>query len=227
MRSSDVSNCLRIALVASVVVILAGCTPTTSVGPSPSPSATASVDPQPSPTASDDPTGRLAVGDLVATPDGIADSQGQLLVAVTKPIVPGDPALAVVEWDDTVCDEPEAGPETGGWKPAFPLTDDGKYPFFPNMAARTMDSPVQWISVQEPQIRTAEGLGVGSTVAELEAEYGADLVVGTSFDSTSHALYGSVGQLVFWSQKDEKVFAVDVIAGFAPAEFYYTTTPCA
>ena len=217
----------RISLVAvSVVIVLSACTPTVTA-PSPSPKPTETVEPSPSPSPSETRTAKPTLGEIIATPNGLADSLGPMLVTVTEPIVAGDPALAIVEWDDTVCDETEAGPETGGWKPAYPLTSDGKYPFFTNMAARATDSPVKWISIQSEEIRTAEGLGMGSTVAELEAEYGADLVEGTSFDYTSHTLKGTEGQLVFWSQLDGIVLTLDVLAASEPVEFYYTTTPCA
>lgn len=212
---------------AVIAVLLTGCTPTPTALPSPSPKPTETVAPSPSPSPVETRTAKPTLGELIATPNGIADSLGPMLVPVAEPIVVADPALAVVEWSDDVCGFGEVTPESGGWLPAYPLTADGKYPFFPNMSARAETSPVAWISIQSPEIQTAEGLGIGSTVAQIEAEYGDDLTVGTSFDYTSHTLQGSTGQLVFWSQLDGIVQTLEVLGASDPVEFHFTTTPCA
>lgn len=216
-----------VAPAALAVVLLAGCGPTPTATPSSTPSPSVTAEPSPTPSPVETRTAKPTLGELVATPNGIADSLGPMLVPVSQPIVVADPALAVVEWSDDVCGFGEVTPESGGWLPAYPLTADGKYPFFPNMSARAVTSPVAWISIQSPEIRTAEGLGIGNTVAELEAEYGGDLVVGTSFDYTSHTLQGSAGQLVFWSQLDGIVQTLEVLGASEPVAFHFTTTPCA
>lgn len=224
------SKSWRVSVIAGVALLmLAGCTPTTTGGPSASPSAseapsaTASPSPSPTPTRS----AKATLGELIATPNGIADSFGPMLVTVTQPIVIADPALAVVEWTDDVCDWGEPTADSGGFKPAYPLTSDGKYPFFANMAGRSIDSPVQWISVQATEIRSAEGRGIGSTVADLQAEYGSDLVVTPSFDYTGYSLHGSLGQLTFWAQADGIVSTMDIQSGLAAPVFHFHTTPCA
>lgn len=226
MPLSSVRIIWKLVPAAVVLVVLAGCGPTPAITPSPTPKPTETVASSPTPSPSETRTTKPALGELIATPDGIADSLGPVLVGISQPIVVADPAIAIIEWDDTVCDELAPADGTGGWKPAYPFTPDGKYPFFPNMTDRSMASPVQWISIQADEIRTAEGLGIGSSVAELQAEYGADLVVSTSFDYTAYSLHGSAGQLIFWTQLDELVVTMDVQSGTASPEFSYHTTPC-
>lgn len=143
-----------------VVLMLAGCSPAPptaapSTSATPTPTATA-----PSPTPTPTPT-RPALDELVLSPGGFE----QLPLGVDLTTI--DPAVAIVESMPLECD-----PATLSWNPvadAFPRDADGHDPFWvaADGGSRLIGIQVVWSG----EIKTAEGIGIGSTRAQLLDAY--------------------------------------------------------
>jgi hypothetical protein len=183
-------------------LVLAGCSPTGSTsGPSPTPTPvpSASASPDPSPTPSPSPSGPPALAELVASPEGV----GSLVLGE-----PLDPSLAT--WDRTAClaedmDQPVADDQTyGAFVPNYPMaiqTAGDRYPRFPFEPHHGPDKTLNWIRVRSAEIRTAAGVGIGSSDAEVRAAY-PDAAVVDAEGATVYGIDGRRGRLVLEVTKE-------------------------
>ncbi len=184
---------LTAATLTALALVATGCTPTggtASPTPSPSsaapsPSVTASASPSPSPSASFDP--HPDVADLYITTSGI--------LPLTLGLPPAtNPGAAMILFDPDFCYSEEMGLTTGDlgrWTPNYP-----DWPFRLDAA----DTEVFRIDILQPGITTPEGIGIGSTLAQLQTAY-PSLTVGTG-GIVSHVWYiqDANGTLVFETQ---------------------------
>jgi hypothetical protein len=198
-------------------LVLTGCTPPAEET-APSASSSASVTPTPTPTV-EAPAVKPTLARLVLSPEGL----GPIVIGEPIAVEPVDVAVAV--FDDTFCDFGDSS-DHGGWKPNYDLTADGHWPFLPEGAAVVTD-PVTSITVQSNEIRTAQGLGLGSTNAQLAAQYG-DIAPVESFGYLGYSVPGTRGQLVFWFDgSTDAVSNIEVIEpGLTPA-FRFEIGGCA
>lgn len=126
------------------------------------------------------------VDSLVVSPDGVGDIR-------IGAAIPASAQKDLVMWDPTSCE--------GSWYPAYETTAEGTWPFLPvnDEWPATRESPIVRIEVQSRDIRTSDGLGVGSTSSELlAAGYteigGADELAGMQ----AFVLDGAHGRLIMW-----------------------------
>lgn len=192
----------HLVLVTLCALVLAGCTP---AEPSAAPSLTEQKPTiSPTPTVSAAPQAVEIVvkpqeSELVISPEGL----GPIVIGEPMPDFEPDTALAL--WDETFCGFDNPSEDYANWVTNYPMTPDGKYPFLAEVdyPTGTVSSPITGITVQSTEIRTASGLGIGSTVASLESEYGADLLPYIDPDYSAYVVEGPVGQLVFWVAEHE------------------------
>lgn len=185
----------RVVVVLLCSVTLTGCaagegdlpagTPTRSVSASPSPTAA------PTTAELEAPAVKPLLSELVVSPYGLGpivfgeafDGAGE-----TSPLV----------WDETYCDFDAATLASGAvdypqWKANYP-----EAPF--DVVTRDFDSvsPVRYIVVWSPDLVTAEGIGRGSSLDDVIAAYGSELVEIPNDYYPGYALAGPAGRLIFW-----------------------------
>jgi hypothetical protein len=207
------------------VLLLSACAPGGGGAPSGSPTssetATATATPTPTPTEDAAPTGKPSLGELVLSPEGL----GPIVIGSPIPAAAADVAVAL--WDPTFCDWDDPASDHGGWKPNYPMTPvNGNFPFYPESGGTTPDAPILWIAVISDEIHTAEGLGVGSTIAAVQAQYGAALQVVPTPNATAYVVQGVHGELIFWGD-GSTVGPIDVFPAGAAPELYYEIGGCA
>lgn len=195
----------------AVVVLLAGCAQSSpTVDAEQTPTTTPSV----TPTIEPWPEGKPRLSELVLSPDGLGP------IRMGEAIPEAEAEVAVALLDSTYCDlnHPDSG--HGGWLPNYPPNENWNLAFFVESSEASVEAPVVSIYVGSDEIRTAEGLGVGSTIAELNAFYGGAIVeIPTDF-AIAHVVQGTRGELIFWGQ--EIVDGIEISpAGSAPV-FKYT-----
>jgi hypothetical protein len=189
---------LRVALAALAVagaLVLAGCAPS---GHLAGPTASTSASPAPTPTTARPTTGKPTLSQLVVSPNGL----GYLVPGAA---VPSEPATkAIVAYNPTKCVDSTQGiaagsPGAGAWLPAYPdgLTWAGSgIPFDVGSVAGPTDT-IPFIEIWSPNLKTAKGIGAGSTVAQLTKAYGSALTVDSADNSDVYILPGAHSELLF------------------------------
>ncbi len=170
------------------IIVLGGCAPAAD-SPAAAPATASTPTPTLAPhTASPTPTPTAppVLADLVLSPAGL----GPLLVG--SPVPAQVDATAVVKWNPTTCNG------AGEWQanyPSGPVVGGNDAPF--SWASMGKSDPIGYVLINSSGIRTATGVGVGSTVADLKAAY-------TNLGGPIHAEYSdlytesdSSGQLIF------------------------------
>jgi hypothetical protein len=181
----------RVGLVAIAIagsLALAGCT-STGHGAGP----TGSAPPTTTPT-----TGKPTLSQLVVTPNGL----GYLAPGA---VVPSEPAAtAIVTYSPTKCVAAAEGiaagsPGAGAWLPAYPtgVTWAGSGIPFDVGAVPGPTSAIPLIEIWSPNLKTAKGIGAGSTVAQLTKAYGRALSVDRADNSDVYILPGTHSELLF------------------------------
>lgn len=140
-----------LALSALLVLVLAGCAPAApTAAPSSTAKPTASATPRPTPTPTPTPT-RPALAELVLTPGGFE----QLPLGIDPSTI--DPAIAMISSSPLECDASVLAWSTDA---VWPPDSSGHRPF--SVAVR--DGVLHGIQVVwTSEIKTAQGVGVGST----------------------------------------------------------------
>ncbi len=196
-----------LALAALVpMLLMAGCAGDAQPSMEPSRAPSEPIDPPPSATLSPTPgsTGPPPLSDLELSPNGL----GTLVIG--EPI---DPALAT--FDPQGCRTPENqdlfaddDPLLEAWVPNYPKVPirDGyeAYPFEPH---HDDDGTLVWLRIVSPEIRTAAGIGLGSTRHEVTAAYPDAAVVPGAW-ATAYGIDGQKGRLVFDVADDSESLGV-------------------
>ena len=222
----------RVLVIVAAMLLLVGCGGSTQPGPAvdkteAEPAADPEPDPEPGPEPEPEPETdpHPALEDLVISTSGL----GPLTVGLPPE---GNPGEAMIEWDPEYCVSEmwEGEGDPGGWS-ASGYSSDTNYmgePTEPAFYLEADDDTVLRIDVMGAGPRTAEGVGIGTTLAELQATY-PDLR-GPHDNTISQVwwLQDEHGTLVFETQGDadglrpagtqESVILVRVLApGFDPA----------
>ncbi|WP_210413810.1 hypothetical protein [Protaetiibacter larvae] len=173
------------ALALAAALALSACAPTPAPAPSAAPSGTPSASPEETPTPT--PT-RPPLAELVLTPQGIGE------VRIGEPVPGTDPALAIVTWNATGCADSgiaEGEPWAGYWQSTeagSPHEYGPPFAFFLTTEGGVEHAPVAAVRVLS-DVRTAAGIGIGSTRAEVEAAYPTPTATINHFDiSTVYVL---------------------------------------
>ena len=164
----------RAAVLVVLAVSLAGCA-------SEAPPEVAEPAPIETPTPTPEPT-KPALSELVLTTDGL----GYLVTGAPIPEVDSD--LAMVSLEPDYCLD-STGAEGDYWISTYPGGDDGSF------YLQELDGDLYRIFVTSPEILTEEGIGIGSSEAEVIAAYpNATLVTSNPFVSM-YVVEGDLGRL--------------------------------
>jgi hypothetical protein len=188
MHSAARATMGAIAIVTALGLV--GCAPAAhSARPTASPSST------PSPTTG---PSRPSLSKLVVTPDGL----GYLVPGTAVPSEPA--ATAIVKYNATKCVDEASGiaagsPGAGAWVPAYPdgVTWSGAGIPFDVGAVTGATDPIAQVEIWSPELKTAKGVGAGSTTAELTAAYGSSLSLDSAENSDVYVLTGAHSELLF------------------------------
>jgi hypothetical protein len=183
-----------VVLALTAALALAGCASGSGVDNG---ARTPSATPVPSATAAL-PTGKPTLSQLVVSPNGL----GYLVPGAAVPAKPV--TTAIMTYNPTKCVAPAEGvtagsPGAGAWLPAYPngLTWSGSgVPFDVGPVAASTDAIAQ-IEIWSPDLKTARGIGAGSTVAQLKHAYGASLTLDSAPNSDVYVLTGTSSKLLF------------------------------
>jgi hypothetical protein len=143
-------------------------------------------------------TGKPTLSQLVVSPNGL----GYL---VSGEAVPTEPAnRAIMTYNPTKCVAPTEGikagsPGSGAWVPAYPngVTWSGSGIPFDVGSVTGPTAVIHEIEIWSPQLKTAKGIGAGSTAAQLRAAYGSSLKLDSAPNSDVYVLTGSRSKLLF------------------------------
>ena len=209
---------LLVLAIALAVATTAGCS---AMPPTPE----ASI--EPTPTTPADPAATSALAGLVLSPEGIGP------IVYGEPVPAFDPNTEPVVWDETFCDwsaelRAEGYVEHPGWKANYPMS--ATTPFIVELGGGDEpSSPVDRITIWSAEIRTADDLGIGSALADLQDAYGAKLLGVPDGTYPGYAVMGDHGQLVFWFDaysEQDAVYMVSVLDPNTPAAFAYDVGGC-
>jgi hypothetical protein len=184
-----------VTLVVADAVALAGCTSSGHTGHGAGPTSAGTPAPSVTPAL---PTGKPALSQLVVSPDGL----GYLVPGAAVPTKPA--ATAIMNYNPTKCVAPAEGvtvgsPGAGAWVPAYPngLTWSGSgAPFDVGPVGASTDAIAQ-IEIWSPNLKTAKGIGAGSTVAQRKSAYGASLTLDSAPNGDVYILRGTHSKLLF------------------------------
>jgi len=185
-RMVGVMNISRAMVAVALVLSLVACA--TEAPPEvadPAPIATEETTPTPEPT-------KPAIAELVVSSNGL----GPLVVGAEPPVV--DPARDILIFDEDRCQadvDEGAIDEPGKWIANYEPALSDKFERKP-FSANVVDDTVRIISIEDPDIRTEDGLGLGSTKAEVLAQY-PDAEYVKVFNSDLLIVEGERGSLVF------------------------------
>ena len=166
-------------------MLLAGCA-TADPAPTSSPTQAApSATPSPTPSQT-----KPALDELVLSPEGL----GSVVIGEAPPTI--DPAIDVVIFDVDYCQaDVDAGliEDAGKWIPNYEpaLSGPSREPFSVHV-----NGTVNTISIASDQIRTSEGLGLGSTIDDVRTAY-PEGVEQQGHETNLFIVPGVNGQLVF------------------------------
>ena len=176
----------------ATLLTLTACSDSSDDEPAPTPSTTSAAASSSAPTPTSEPTASLpAIAELTVAPGRI----GPVRAGMTR-----DEALATGLFDEDV---PVRGEDCGrdtplGWKPAYASSLD---------VLTTEDGTVVSLAVRGEQPRTADGLGVGSTLREVSATYETAEMTEAGYNQTG--VFVTEGDAWLGFLFDENVDAID------------------
>jgi hypothetical protein len=182
--------------VSVATLLLAGCAADEPAPIADPPAASETPTPTPEPT-------QPALADLVLSPDGLGP------LAIGEAPVAADPALDVIVFDDDYCQQyvddgrlDDAGKWIANYEPALSGT-----PFDP-FSVLVENDIVSTVSIGSPEIVTAEGIGLGSSRADVIAAY-PDAEITHGFASDAYVIDGEHGRLVVEVATEEMIGLID------------------